>query len=75
MCDYSNFDWHTWKPKDLTQHCAACEQCLSVRTQAAQGKAVSDNGVRYCVLSVPPYFDPIRFILVKALLTLMHYWI
>ena len=60
-CDYSNFDWQNWKPRDLTQHHAACEQYLSARTKAAQVKAVSDNGVRYCVLSKLPYFDPIRF--------------
>ena len=69
--DFSDFDYQNWKARDLSHYQSASKEYLKARTKAKQKEAVRDNGVRYCILTQLPYFNPIRFHVVDPMHNLL----
>ena len=59
--DYSGFDKSRWPPKTLKAHQETTRKLDNAKTRAEIESIEMRYGVKYSILSEPPYFDPIRF--------------
>ena len=65
--DYSGFNRQNWQQRTNDTHREHCREALKETTKAAIQKTESKYGIRYSVLLVLPYFDPIKFTVIDPM--------
>lgn len=69
--DYSGYDRENWAKRDIKTHKQAAEKYKNAKTKAEQESLLRQEGVRYSVLLMLPYFDVVRFHVIDAMHNLL----